>query len=86
MPSIDRAALTKPASRLTAFSTQLEGVGLQSAGRLLALNSYENRVYQIGIHAFVAEAVGHEIPVVAPLALGRSNRKGEEIEIEDIFI
>jgi Ser/Thr protein kinase RdoA (MazF antagonist) len=28
----------------------LEGVGLCSDGRLLALNSYENRVYQIGIH------------------------------------
>ncbi|MGH8576664.1 MAG: stress response kinase A, partial [Gammaproteobacteria bacterium] len=27
----------------------LEGVGLCSDGRLLALNSYENRVYQIGI-------------------------------------
>ena len=76
----------------------LEGVGLCSDGRLLALNSYENRVYQIGIddgpavavphvivkfyrpgrwsdeaileeHAFVAELAGHEIPVVAPLAL-----------------
>ena len=76
----------------------VEGIGLQSDGRLLALNSYENRVYQIGIydgpavagplvvakfyrpgrwsdeaileeHAFVAELVGHEIPVVAPLAL-----------------
>ena len=76
----------------------LEAVGLQSDGRLLALNSYENRVYQIGIHdgpavavphvvakfyrpgrwsdeaileehAFVGELVGHEIPVVAPLAL-----------------
>ncbi|MGH8735659.1 MAG: phosphotransferase, partial [Burkholderiales bacterium] len=27
----------------------LEAVGLESDGRLLALNSYENRVYQIGI-------------------------------------
>ena len=27
----------------------LESVGLYSDGRLLALNSYENRVYQIGI-------------------------------------
>jgi len=27
----------------------LEDVGLQSDGRLLALNSYENRVYQVGI-------------------------------------
>lgn len=27
----------------------LEGIGLQCDGRILALNSYENRVYQIGI-------------------------------------
>ena len=29
--------------------TALDGVGLHSDGRLLALNSYENRVYQVGI-------------------------------------
>jgi hypothetical protein len=28
----------------------LESVGYRSDGRLLALNSYENRVYQVGIH------------------------------------
>src|SRR5512135_261171 len=27
----------------------LEGIGLRCDGRLLALNSYENRVYQVGI-------------------------------------
>ena len=27
----------------------LESVGFRSDGRLLALNSYENRVYQIGL-------------------------------------
>ncbi|MEE8094106.1 MAG: phosphotransferase, partial [Gammaproteobacteria bacterium] len=27
----------------------LEGVGFQCDGRILALNSYENRVYQLGI-------------------------------------
>ncbi|MDO9371114.1 MAG: serine/threonine protein kinase [Gammaproteobacteria bacterium] len=71
----------------------LESVGLRGDGRLLALNSYENRVYQVGMdegppmvakfyrpgrwsdaaileeHAFVHELAGHEIPVVAPLAL-----------------
>ena len=72
----------------------LDSVGLRGDGRLLALNSYENRVYQVGIedglplvakfyrpqrwsdaaileeHAFVAELVEREIPVVPALALG----------------
>ena len=63
-------------------------------GRFLALNSYENRVYQVGIeedepvvakfyrpgrwsdeaiaeeHGFSGELLEHEIPVVAPLAVG----------------
>jgi Ser/Thr protein kinase RdoA (MazF antagonist) len=71
----------------------LESVGLRGDGRLLALGSYENRVYQIGLedaapivakfyrpnrwpdaaiaeeHAFVAELVAREIPVVAPMTL-----------------
>jgi Ser/Thr protein kinase RdoA (MazF antagonist) len=71
----------------------LESVGLRSDGRLLALNSYENRVYQIGMddgpplvakfyrparwtdeaileeHAFVAELVGREIPVIPALII-----------------
>lgn len=71
----------------------LASVGLYGDGRLLALNSYENRVYQVGIedsaplvvkfyrpqrwsdaaileeHAFVAELVEREIPVVPALAL-----------------
>ncbi len=74
----------------------LESVGLRGDGRLLALNSYENRVYQVSLedgrtvvakfyrpqrwsdaqileeHAFVAELVQREIPVVAPLALDGS--------------
>ncbi|MDR9432384.1 MAG: serine/threonine protein kinase [Spiribacter sp.] len=69
----------------------LESVGLYPDGRLLALNSYENRVYQLGIeaaepvilkvyrpqrwssaalveeHAFAAELVEHDIPMVPPL-------------------
>lgn len=72
----------------------LESIGLRGDGRLLALNSYENRVYQVGIedgvplvakfyrparwsdaaileeHAFVAQLVEREIPVVPALALG----------------
>ena len=72
----------------------VERLGLTVNGRLLALNSYENRVYQVGVdgsdplvvkfyrparwnddaileeHAFAAELVAHEIPIVAPLALG----------------
>jgi Ser/Thr protein kinase RdoA (MazF antagonist) len=71
----------------------VESTGLRCDGRLTALNSFENRVYQIGIedaapvvvkfyrprrwsdaaigeeHAFCAELVAAEIPVVAPLAL-----------------
>lgn len=71
----------------------LEGAGFRCDGRLLALNSYENRVWQFGIedaapvvakfyrpqrwsdeqileeHAFVAEMVDAELPVVAPLTI-----------------
>ena len=70
----------------------VESQGWRCNGRFLALNSYENRVYQIGIeespalvakfyrperwsdaaileeHAFAAELVEQEIPVIAPLA------------------
>ncbi len=70
----------------------VESQGWHCNGRFLALNSYENRVYQIGIedapalvakfyrperwsdaaileeHAFAAELVEQEIPVIAPLA------------------
>jgi Ser/Thr protein kinase RdoA (MazF antagonist) len=40
-----------PYSRLTpdVVLNALEGVGLRCDGRLLALNSYENRVYQVGL-------------------------------------
>jgi Ser/Thr protein kinase RdoA (MazF antagonist) len=40
-----------PYSKLTpdVVLNALEGLGLQCDGRLLALNSYENRVYQVGI-------------------------------------
>jgi len=67
-------------------------LGLVPDGRLVALNSYENRVYQVGIeeatpviakfyrggrwedaaileeHAFAAELVSHDLPVVPPIA------------------
>jgi Ser/Thr protein kinase RdoA (MazF antagonist) len=70
----------------------LDSVGYHGDGRLLALNSYENRVYQIGMdqgpplvakfyrpqrwsdaaileeHAFVAELIAREMPVVGALA------------------
>jgi len=73
----------------------LASVGLNGDGRMQALGSYENRVYQIGIddappvvvkfyrparwsdaaileeHAFVAELAAREIPVVAPVPLGK---------------
>src|ERR1700759_42275 len=40
-----------PYSRLTpdAVLNAIEALGLRCDGRLLALNSYENRVYQVGI-------------------------------------
>lgn len=71
----------------------LDSVGVRGDGRLLALNSYENRVYQVGMddgpplvakfyrparwsdaaileeHAFVAELVEREIPVVPAMTL-----------------
>lgn len=75
----------------------LEGLGLACDGRLQALSSYENRVYQAHLedgqvvvakfyrpdrwseaqileeHAFAAELLAAEVPVVAPLLLqGRS--------------
>ncbi|MFC5512348.1 serine/threonine protein kinase [Massilia jejuensis] len=72
----------------------VDSVGLHGDGRLLALNSYENRVYQVGRdegepvvvkfyrparwsdaaileeHAFVAELVEREIPVVPAMEIG----------------
>ena len=72
----------------------VEAQGFACDGRLLALNSFENRVYQIGLedrtflvakfyrpgrwtdeqiaeeHAFAAELVAAEVPLVAPLARG----------------
>jgi Ser/Thr protein kinase RdoA (MazF antagonist) len=72
----------------------VESCGYRCDGRLIALNSYENRVYQVWLeegaplvakfyrparwtdvaileeHAFAAELVEREIPVVAPIAIG----------------
>ncbi len=74
----------------------VESAGLICDGRLLVLNSYENRVYQVGIedetpliakfyrperwsddqileeHAFCAQLVEQDLPVVPPLMLGDS--------------
>src|SRR6185312_2979373 len=46
--------------------------GLAPDGRLFALNSYENRVYQLGAaeeHQFTAELAEAELPVAAPLSI-----------------
>jgi Ser/Thr protein kinase RdoA (MazF antagonist) len=75
--------------------SSLESLGYRCDGRFLALNSYENRVYRVGIedqqpvvakfyrparwsddaileeHRFTAELAEQEIPVVAPLTIGR---------------
>lgn len=76
----------------------LESVGLRGDGRLLGLNSFENRVYQVWLedgeptsvvakfyrparwtdaqileeHSFVAELAAREIPVVAPISIGKA--------------
>jgi Ser/Thr protein kinase RdoA (MazF antagonist) len=94
---------SKPYESLTpdAVLDALESAGLRGDGRMLALNSYENRVYQVSLeddpgaegsghsvvvakfyrpnrwsdaqlleeHAFAAELVEREIPVVAPFVL-----------------
>lgn len=86
--------MTHPYAALTpdCVLDALDGIGYRTSGSQFPLNSYENRVYQVGIddeppviakfyrpgrwseaqileeHAFAAELVAHEIPVVAPLA------------------
>jgi Ser/Thr protein kinase RdoA (MazF antagonist) len=49
-PSFDPPALSHPFARLDPLCVleALESVGLYGDGRLLALNSYENRVYRVG--------------------------------------
>lgn len=70
----------------------VDSTGWQTDGRVSALNSYENRVYSLGLesgdgivakfyrpgrwrddtileeHAFCADLLAHDIPVIAPLA------------------
>ncbi len=83
----------------------IDAQGYRCSGSMLALNSYENRVYQIGLesgefivakfyrparwsdeaileeHAFAAQLVEVEIPVVAPLA----DDNGETLHIYHNF-
>lgn len=96
----DPADAPHPYATLTPDVVQdaLASIGLWGDGRLAALNSFENRVYQIHLetpfeghaqvvvkfyrperwsdaqileeHAFAAELVAAEVPVVAPLAAG----------------
>ena len=49
--SSENASSSRPFANLTPDSmlNALEAIGLSPDGRLLALNSYENRVYQIGM-------------------------------------
>ncbi len=51
MPTMPIAASTTPYSSLTPDTVldALDGVDLRPDGRLLALNSFENRVYQVGM-------------------------------------
>ncbi len=95
MPDTSLATET-PYAGLTpeAVLDALDSVGLRGDGRLIQLNSYENRVFQVFLedghvvvpkfyrpgrwsdaqileeHAFAAELVEAEIPVVAPRKLG----------------
>jgi Ser/Thr protein kinase RdoA (MazF antagonist) len=94
----DTQATDTPYAGLTpeAVLDALDSVGLRGDGRLIQLNSYENRVFQVFLedgsvvvpkfyrpgrwsdaqsleeHAFAAELVAAEIPVVAPRTLGDS--------------
>jgi Ser/Thr protein kinase RdoA (MazF antagonist) len=49
MPSFDDATLAYQALQPDDILSAVESLGLSCDGRLLALNSYENRVYRIGI-------------------------------------
>lgn len=92
-------AASHPFSRLEpdVILDAVESTGVRCDGRLLALNSYENRVYQVGVedappvvakfyrperwsdaaileeHAFAAELVAAELPVVGPFAEAGGN-------------
>ncbi|MDH5786122.1 MAG: serine/threonine protein kinase [Chromatiales bacterium] len=83
----------------------IDAHGYRTSGSMLALNSYENRVYQVGLeaggfivakfyrpgrwsdeaileeHAFAAQLVGVEVPVVAPLA----DDRGETLHTHEGF-
>ena len=52
-----------PYARLTpdVVLNALDAVGLSCDGRLLAMNSYENRVYQVGVEAAAGGASGHVV-------------------------
>ncbi|MBI4695728.1 MAG: serine/threonine protein kinase [Gammaproteobacteria bacterium] len=118
LPAADAPYATLTPDRVLAA---IESCGYECNGRLLALNSYENRVYRVGVgetdnviakfyrpgrfsdaaigeeHAFAAELLEREIPIVAPLAIdGRTlhhdaelrfalypNRPGRAPELED---
>ncbi|HET9470903.1 MAG TPA: serine/threonine protein kinase, partial [Usitatibacter sp.] len=63
-----------PYSSLTpdAVLNALEGLGLACDGRLLALNSYENRVYQVGLE----EALPGAPPSPRPMVVAKFYRPG----------
>ena len=67
--------VNQPFSALTpdTLLTALESIGLRCDGRLLALNSYENRVYQIGIE--------DSTPLVAKFY--RPDRWGDDAILEE---
>lgn len=96
-PDRQAVPVAPPYARLTPdlVLDALDSVALRGDGRLLALNSFENRVYQIWLedggvvvakfyrparwsdvqimeeHDFVAELAAREVPVVAPLVIGK---------------
>jgi len=94
-PRVGKQAAAPPYAKLDpeCVLAAVESLGLLTDGRVLALNSFENRVYRVGIedsvavvakfyrparwtdaaileeHAFAAELVAAELPVVAPQRL-----------------
>ena len=77
---------SKPYENLTpdAVLDALESVGLRGDGRLLALNSYENRVYQVSLEDDFGEGTGApSSPVVVVAKFYRPERWSDAQILED---
>ena len=77
---------SKPYASLTpdAVLDALESVGLRGDGRLLALNSYENRVYQVSLEDDTGAGTGApSSPVMVVAKFYRPSRWSDEQILED---